>query len=218
MVIYIPIKENSQRVPRKNFRVFNDEPLYKHTLLKYANDKVFVDTDSDEIYNEINRDDRLNNVCVFKRDKHLIGDTVSVCDLLKNFIKKFDITEPVAQIHVTSPFLLDSTLRKCYDMIGDYDSIVSCNLHQTRFWRKEAYGYCPVNHNPTKLEQTQDLPAFYEENSAFYIFKPSVLLKHGNRIGQNPYFFVLNEPENLDIDTEQDWDNVVNRQKREINK
>ena len=98
-------------------------------------------------------------------------------------------------------------------MIGEYDSVVSCNLHQTRFWRKEAYGYCPVNHNPAKLEQTQDLPAFYEENSAFYIFKPPVLLKHGNRIGQNPYFFVLNEPENLDIDTEEDWNNIINRQR-----
>ena len=106
MVIYIPIKENSQRVPRKNFRIFNGEPLYKHTLLKYRSDKVFVDTDSDEIYNEINHDNRLSNVCVYKRDEHLIGDTVSVCDLLKNFIRKFDIVEPIAQIHVTSPFFL----------------------------------------------------------------------------------------------------------------
>ena len=60
-----------------------------------------------------------------------------------------------------------------------------------------------------KLEQTQDLPKYYEENSAFYIFQPNILLKTGNRIGQNPFFYELREPENLDIDTEEDWKKVI---------
>lgn len=205
MNVFIPIKHNSQRVPRKNFRTFDNNPLYKHTLLKYTNERVFVDTDSDEIYNGIKEDPRLSNVEVFKREETLIGDTVSVCDLIKNFILKYNIKDPIAQIHVTSPFLLASTVKTCYNMIGDYDSIVSCNVYQTRFWRKENYGFCPVNHNPLKLEQTQDLPKYYEENSAFYIFEPDVLLKTGNRIGKNPYFFEVPEPENADIDTEEDW-------------
>ena len=45
--IFIPIKKDSQRVPGKNFRIFNGEPLYKHTLLKYSKDEVWVDTASD---------------------------------------------------------------------------------------------------------------------------------------------------------------------------
>ena len=90
----------------------------------------------------------------------------------------------------------------------DYDSVVSCNSHNSRFWRQEKYGYCPVNHNPLKLEQTQDLPALYEENSCFYIFKPDVIRNTGNRIGKNPYFYCLEEPYNLDIDTESDWKKI----------
>ena len=97
-------------------------------------------------------------------------------------------------------------------MINNYDSVVSCNVHQVRFWRKERYGYCPVNHNPAKLEQTQDLPKYYEENSAFYIFKPEVLIRTGNRIGQNPFFYELKDPENLDIDTEEDWKLILRRE------
>jgi len=205
MIVYIPIKHNSQRVSGKNFRKFNKEPLYKHTLLKYSKDKVYVDTDSEKIYYGIKNDDRLANINVFWRKESLLGDKVSVCSLLENFIKKFNISEPIAQIHVTSPFLLEKTVRAAYTHMSNHDSVVSCNIHQSRFWRREKYGFCPINHNPTKLEQTQDLPTYYEENSSFYIFDPEIILKTGNRIGNNPYFFDIKSPENLDIDTEEDW-------------
>ena len=137
-----------------------------------------------------------------------------MCSLLENFILKFNIKKPIVQIHVTSPFLTKKTVKDAYHFLNDHDSVVSCNTHQTRFWRKEEYGMCPVNHNPLKLEQTQDLPIFYEENSCFYIFRPQVLLKTGNRIGVNPFFFSVSEPENMDIDTEEDWEQCLKEFKR----
>ena len=209
MIIFIPIKHISQRVPNKNFRIFNNEPLYKNTLLKFTQDEVWVDNDSDVIIDQIRKDERLNNINLIKRKKTLLGHKTSVCDLITNFIKEKQITEPIVQIHVTSPFLKRETIVKAYKNINNYDSIVSCNLHQSRFWRKESYGYTPVNHNPIKLEQTQDLPTYYEENSAFYIFEPNVILTSGNRIGANPFFFPISRPENLDIDVEQDWNECL---------
>ena len=209
MIIFIPIKHISQRVPNKNFRIFNNEPLYKNTLLKFTQDEVWVDTDSDVIIDQIRKDERLNNINLIKRKKTLLGHKTSVCDLIIDFIKERQIAEPIVQIHVTSPFLKRETIIKAYKNINNYDSIVSCNLHQSRFWRKESYGYTPVNHNPIKLEQTQDLPTYYEENSAFYIFEPNVILASGNRIGANPFFFPISRPENLDIDVEQDWNECL---------
>jgi len=213
--IFIPIKHNSQRVPRKNFRLLNGEPLYKHVLLKYVDFDVYVDTDSEEIYSELNSDIRFSNVSVFKRADHLIGDTVSVCDLIKNFILKFNIDKPIVQVHVTSPFLTATLLKKAYKFMKKHDSVVSCNTYNSRFWRKEKYGFCPLNHNPIKLEQTQDLPTLYEENSAFYIFNPDVVMATGNRIGKNPYFYSINAPFNIDIDTEEDWNSVMREVKNE---
>ena len=55
-----------------------------------------------------------------------------------------------------------------------------------------------------KLEQTQDLPPYYMENSYLYLFKVGVL-KFGNRIGKNPQIMPVGFPYNLDIDTEEDW-------------
>jgi CMP-N-acetylneuraminic acid synthetase len=210
MKIFIPIKHNSQRVSRKNFRRFGKEPLFKHTLLKFKKHEVYVDTDSQDIIDMVLSDKRLKHVHVFHRRETLRGDKISVCDLIKDFIDRFNIQEPIAQIHVTSPFLTLRTLEEAYNKIDDYDSVVSCNAHNSRFWREEQYGMCPVNHNPVKMEQTQDLPTLYEENSCFYIFQPYVIMNLGSRVGKNPYFYPISKIESIDIDTEDDWEFASN--------
>jgi len=209
MKIFIPIKHNSQRVKAKNFRIFGTEPLFKHTLLKYPHDEVYIDTDSDEIIDLVKKDNRLTNVVAFSRKEKLRGHKVSVCDLIQDFVRSYNIDSPLVQIHVTSPFLQRETIVEAEKFMQTHDSVVACNIYQSRFWRQETYGYCPVNHNPVKMEQTQDLPAMYEENSAFYIFDPQVIMNSNSRVGTNPYFYGLTEPENIDIDIESDWDRAI---------
>lgn len=203
MIIYIPIKKNSQRVPKKNFREFQDKPLWENTVDKLKQFDVFIDTDSDLIFKECEYKEW---VTCFHRRRHLVGDKVSVVDLLKNFVDQFSINKPICQIHVTSPFLNPDHIKFAFDKINNegYDSVFSADAVQNRFWRKESYGYCPVNHNPMKLEQTQDLPLYYMENSYLYAFLPKVL-EYNNRIGYNPYIMEIGFPYNLDIDTEEDW-------------
>jgi len=207
MIIFIPIKEISQRVPGKNFRLIKQVPLYVHFLKKIKNLQVFIDTDSEEIIEECKINKDLRHVKAYFRKKELSGHKVSVCNLIKNFIIEKNIKDKtVCQLHVTSPFLKRSTIDKAVSMLElGYDSVVSCNKYQNRLWRKEEYGFCPINHNPIKLEQTQDLPVYYEENSLFYIFKTDNFLKTNSRIGTNPYFYECSYPENIDIDTEDDW-------------
>ncbi|MDB4664892.1 acylneuraminate cytidylyltransferase family protein [Verrucomicrobia bacterium] len=201
--IFIPIKHNSQRVPNKNFRLFKGKPLWEHTVDKLKNFKVYVDTDSDQI---IKKCDSKPWVKAFTRKKRLIGDDVSVVNLLKSFTLRFKVKDPICQIHVTSPLLDIKHLDFAFQKIKEgFDSVFSADIVQKRFWRKETYGLCPINHNPLKLEQTQDLPEWYCENSYLYAFKPEVLSMH-NRIGKNPYVFHVGFPYNVDIDTEEDWE------------
>ena len=203
MKVFIPIKKNSQRVPDKNFRKFREIPLWEHMVDKLKDFNVYIDTDSDFIFDQSQSKSWVN---CFHRKRHLIGDTVSVVDLLKNFVDQFSINEPICQIHVTSPFLNPDHIKFALDKINNegHDSVFSANVVQNRFWRKEPYGYCPINHNPMKLEQTQDLPIYYMENSYLYAFLPRVL-EYNNRIGYNPYIMEIGFPYNLDIDTEEDW-------------
>lgn len=90
----------------------------------------------------------------------------------------------------------------------EFDSVVSANIIQSRLWRKETYGYCPINHNPMKLEETQKLPIIYEENSSFYMFNSDKFITQNNRICGKFMFYGLKFPENVDIDTEDDWEFV----------
>ena len=207
MSIFIPIKEQSQRVPNKNFRILGEMPLYERCLLKLKDHKVFVDTDSDILIDNIKSNPLLAHVTAYSRREDLRGHDVSVCDLIENFIVNFKLTnEVICQLHVTSPFLTELTINKAISLMKEgYDSVVACNLYQNRLWRREQYGYCPINHNPCKLEQTQDLPVYYEENSLFYIFNSDDFLKTKLRIGTNPHFYPCSFPENLDIDNEDDW-------------
>ena len=99
MNIFVPIKHNSQRVPQKNFRRFGKEPLFKHTLLKYRDHNVYVDTDSQSIIDLISEDKRLSYVTVFNRAESLRGNKVSVCDLIKDF--------SVLKCHISFPFLIE---------------------------------------------------------------------------------------------------------------
>ena len=86
MIIYIPIKENSQRVPQKNFRDFDGKPLWEHTIDKLKDFKVVIDTDSDDIIKKsINKE----WVTTYERPVRLRGDEVSVVDLIKNYMLFF---------------------------------------------------------------------------------------------------------------------------------
>jgi N-acylneuraminate cytidylyltransferase len=206
MIIFIPIKKHSERVPKKNFRLLNNTPLYLHQINKFRKDfKVYVDTDSDEIYTTLSD---LDNVVVYKRESNLIGDDTSVNLLIKNLITKYNIDDYICQIHVTSPFLKPETIKNI-NLNNDYDSYASADIIQSRIWKEENIGFIPINHNPMKLEKTQDLSKYYVENSGFYIFNSKTFLKYENRIGINPQFIELSFPENEDIDNEKDWDLVL---------
>ena len=204
MNLFIPIKHDSQRVPGKNFRVLpNGKPLWLHTIEKFSDFSLYVDTDSDILLEQLSE---YSHVSAYSRMRELTGHAISVCELIKHSIKKFALSGPLGQIHVTSPLLIPTTVRSAFRRLDHHDSVASCTQLQNRLWRQESYGYCPINHNPLKLEETQALPPYYEENSAFYIFDCKAFYKSSSRIGNNPYFYPVGFPESLDIDTESDWD------------
>ena len=60
----------------------------------------------------------------------------------------------------------------------------------------------PLNHDPSVLLRTQDLPPVYEENSCIYIFQRSIFLERENRLGCTPFMFEIDGEEAWDIDEE----------------
>ncbi len=74
---------------------------------------------------------------------------------------------------------------------------------QTRLYDQNGLA---LNHDPSALIQTQDLPPVFEENSCLYLFTRADLLRRHHRIGQHAMMFEIATDEAWDIDDELDFE------------
>lgn len=208
MIALVPIKEHSERIPRKNFRPFCGIPLYRvilETLMTCPPiEHIYVDTDSREIRDFLR--DRWENVTALNRPGHLRGDHVSVNLLIHNVLQQVE-GEHFIQTHCTNPLLssdlLVKAIRQYFSGLERYDSLFSVTSIQSRLYDHRLKA---LNHDPAKLLRTQDLPVIYEENSNFYIFSRAGFLgNQNNRLGKRPDVFVMAKNDAVDIDNEEDF-------------
>lgn len=211
IVALVPMRHHSQRVPGKNYRLLAGKPLFHHILESLIScpeiDQIVVDTDSPIILESIRKDFPI--IQALERPENLRGD-----DIPMNEILAYDTSQVPAQFylqtHSTNPLLRPETISKAIQTFRSkfpaYDSMFSVTRLQTRLW--DSLGRA-VNHNPTILLQTQDLPPIYEENSCLYIFTRDTLLNRRNRLGDRPMMFEIDRAQAWDIDEEIDFE-IVN--------
>ena len=210
LVAILPMKANSERIPNKNFKEFHHKPLFKwilETLITIEKiDLIVINTDARNILEEYGITDN-KKILVRDRDKNLVGDFVSMNEIIKDDLKHID-SKTYLMTHTTNPLLsnltIETALFKYYENLeqGNYDSLFSVNELKTRLYRLNCE---PLNHNPKKLQRTQDLESLYEENSNFYIFSKKSFTKTNSRIGKNPFMFVSPSNESIDIDNFEQW-------------
>ena len=85
---------------------------------------------------------------------------------------------------------------------GEADSLFTVNPFQSRFYRKDGSA---VNHDPNNLIRTQDLEAWFEENSNLYLFSEGSFRSTNARIGKKPLLFPTPRLESVDIDDQEGW-------------
>ena len=201
------MRHHSQRVPGKNYRLLAGKPLFHHiveTLLAVPEvSEILVDTDSEPVMDGLRL--QFPQVGIISRPEHLRADDVAMNDILI-----YDTGQVQAdfylQTHSTNPLLKPETVSRAIQSLitnyPDYDSLFSVTRLQTRLYSQDGRA---INHDPTVLIQTQDLPPVYEENSCLYIFTRENLLKRHHRIGEMPLMFEIDADEAWDIDEELDF-------------
>jgi len=207
VVALVPMRHHSQRVPEKNYRLIAGKPLYAYiieTLLSCPEiDRILVDTDSPVISRGLQ--ENYSSVQVIARPEHLSGDTVPMNEILLYDTSLVE-ADYFLQTHSTNPLLKAETVSQAVSaLVSQYpvfDSLFSVTRWQKRLWTAEGK---PVNHDPSVLLQTQDLPPIYEENSCIYIFKRENLVRRRNRMGERPLMFAMDASEAYDIDEEIDF-------------
>jgi|APSaa5957512535_1039671.scaffolds.fasta_scaffold28869_3 CMP-N-acetylneuraminic acid synthetase len=213
MYALLPMKEHSERIPEKNFRLLNDKPFFFYIAdtLKATGlfTKLVIDTDG-KLIEDLAKERYGDWVVIIQRPEELCGDYVAMNEIIAHDINILGIENDFMQTHSTNPFLTSKTIQKATEMYlsgkssGAFDSLFSANELKTRLYDKDM---APLNHSPAELIRTQDLETIYEENSNFYFFSGEVFQKNNHRIGLKPQVYPMNRSaiETLDVDNQSDW-------------
>ena len=200
------MRHSSERVPGKNYRPFNGKPLYQwivETLV--ASDwihEVYIDTDSPLLHEQAPTLSK--KVKMIQRPEHLRSGHIPMNDILLHDVSLVE-ADYYLQTHSTNPLLRKVTLEKVVESFlssKEHDSLFTVTRLQERLWTPDGKA---INHDPNKLERTQDLPPVLLENSNLYLFTKKILQERKNRIGFRPMLFEIEEFEAWDIDTELDF-------------
>ena len=207
-IALVPMRHHSQRVLGKNYRLLAGKPLFHH-IIETLSDvpeiaEIVVDTDSPVVIESLQQ--HFPSVNVINRPEHLRAPETPMNEILLHDTAQIG-ADFYLQTHSTNPLLKPETIsRAVQSFISNYptyDSLISVTRLQTRLWDQLGRA---INHNPSILLQTQDLPPVFEENSCIYIFRRETLLARRNRLGERPMMFEIDSAEAWDIDVELDFE------------
>lgn len=202
VVAFIPIKLNSERVPKKNIREFtNGKPLI-HYILETASkvnelDEVYVYCSSEEIKKYLPE-----GVKFLKRDPYYDLSTTPFNEVLSSFAKLVD-ADVYVLTHATAPFIKAESFSKAINAVTSekYDSAFSVNKLQEFLWKDSS----PMNYSLDNIPRTQDLEPIFQETCGLYVYKKNLILDEHRRIGHNPCLVEISKIEATDINVEEDF-------------
>ncbi len=220
-IALIPARSGSKRVPNKNIRILENDPLIAHTIKPAIESRLFskviVITDSED-YAKISRSygaeiPALRPIETATENAPDILWVKWIHDLL---IKKNVIAEKYAILRPTSPFRSLETFKRAFSLfdknskIDTLRAIQKVSEHPGKMWVEKCENIVPLLpfcnekdfwHN----SQTNTLPQIYIQNASLEIFKASNIYKYNSITGQNIIGFKTKGIEGFDINTESDF-------------
>jgi N-acylneuraminate cytidylyltransferase len=162
-------------------------------------DKVYVDTDSNEVK-------EFTSQCgyeVIDRLPELAKDSANGNDLL-NYHRTIIEADVYFQLFVTAPLLKTDTIKEAVHIMEfkrQFDSILTAQEIFSWFWCAGK----PVNYDPAELPRSQDAVPIVRETTGLYGIRKEALEKYQCRIGSHPYFLLVNPVEAMDVDDQLDF-------------
>ena len=199
---FVPAKGTSERVENKNTRFLDGERLYikaLKTLLKCKEiDKVFLDTESQEMYDMV---DYLP-ITFMKRNPQLANNKTDGHKMFMNEVNSYPDADIYVQMLCTSPFINPETIDNAIKYIKEhkeYDSAILMKKDKYYFWKDGKPEY-DIQHIPN----SKDLPETIIESMGLYIHKKDSALKTQRRYGNNPYLIYGSLEELIDVNNIED--------------
>ena len=237
ILVIIPARGGSKRIPRKNVRIMCGKPLILYSIenakaLKAAYEgagsqddaakrsvenflDIAVSTDDEELGSIV----RKRGIEVIERPKELATDKVTLDPVISHALrfmeeKKGYGYDIVITMQATSPTLKQKTLQNAIRYFEDnaFDTVISAMNKPHLSWGvKDGV----ITKNYEKRLNSQELPANYVETGGFLITRRACVTDEG-RIGKKVSIFEIPEDEAVDIDTYTDWvlcENILRRKR-----
>jgi CMP-N-acetylneuraminic acid synthetase len=207
MIVLIPARGQSKRIPRKNIKMLGGKPLIQWTIdaaKRLPVKDVVVSTEDEEIA-EVSRG---LGATVLMRPAELASDMATDLDVVNHFLSAFD-TGVVAYLRPTTPFRDGAVLRKAlFDDHHTFTGLRSVHLGTESaykcFTMRDSGALGPIRYGDLDLTDmpNQACPRTYAPNGYIDLIFPRKP-RNGTVFGMNVLGFVT--PPTIELDTPEQW-------------
>lgn len=209
----IPVRQGSQRVKNKNFKLFAGKSLLEHKIeltKQLPIDEIIINTDSDYAIELAKK----NHISFHKRDPYYASSECTNSEY-HEYLAKVTHSENILITQVTAPLIKLETYIEAIDIFNNVNcnSLMSTKKIVEYIWYKNN----PINYKLDYAPNSQDLPNYFAPTFGVIIANREAMLKSRNFICDNPYFYSISDEESIDIDTELDFEFAEFLFKKEYN-
>lgn len=215
VLLAIPARGGSKRLPRKNLKLLHDKPMLAYSIeaaiQSNLSDYVYVCTEDDEIATVAEK----YGANVFKIPQELAEDDVSSTSpclkLYKTLRDKGAEIDYIFNLQPSSPLRSVEDIRCAYDKLisGDADFLVSVTLidphyfHWAMINREKDW---EMYFGKEYLKERIFLPSVYRPNGAIKLAKAEKLLAQGNYFGKHLTVYPMPEERSIHVATAFDFE------------
>lgn len=196
VVAFVPIKLNSERLPGKNVKSFdNGRPLITYILNALLSSdgltEVYVYCSDESIRNYLPP-----HIHFLQRPTELDLPSTSISQVMTSFANAV-VADIYVLAHATSPFISSEAIQLAVAKVrtGEFDSALSVRPLREFLWQNGR----ALNYDPSSIPRTQDLDVVHAETTGLYVYPRELLLRRKRRVGDHPYFVEVSPIEGIDI-------------------
>lgn len=207
----IAARGGSKGIPNKNLIDICGKPLLAWTVMQavaaHGVDAVAVSSDSDAILAAAEAAGAIG----VRRPDEISGDLSSSESAWLHALDAVEVDrgpfERIVALQATSPIRETSDIEKALEIFerDKLDSLLSvCEVEDYFNWRIGATGPEPINYDFNNRRMRQQIEKRYLENGSFYVFVPSLLRSHQNRLGGKIGMHLMDRHKMFQIDRVED--------------
>lgn len=215
LLIVIPARGGSKRIPNKNIKKLCGQPMIYWPLQelskKFSSKKILVSTDDKNIISVV---ERIGLKVPFVRPKNLSDDFTGTMPVASHALEWYeDNIEKIDFVLIVYPTAVMLNINDVIKAIELLKSDVTCELvmSATEFpfpIQRGVYikknGFAEMFYPKYYKTRSQDLISSYHDAGQFYVWKSDSLRKNKTLVNSNTKLFQINRNYVIDIDTPTD--------------